>query len=131
MPPLALGKSSVPVANSIAAERAKHAGDSSCLRLKQTQAQSSMQEWYCAQPTSAPSTWCKRTSLLKKLHAMPAGAPGTADKAGSPERVARQLSQMIETYQPDELILTGQIHDHAARVKSFEIAAQALAEIAA
>ena len=38
---------------------------------------------------------------------------------------------MIETYQPDELILTGQIHDHAARVKSFEIAAQALAEIAA
>ncbi|MCP3882395.1 MAG: alkane 1-monooxygenase, partial [Sulfitobacter sp.] len=50
---------------------------------------------------------------------------------GSPERVARQLSQMIETYQPDELILTGQIHDHAARVKSFEIAAQALAEIAA
>ena len=50
---------------------------------------------------------------------------------GSSERVARQLSQMIETYQPDELILTGQIHDHAARVKSFEIAAQALAEIAA
>ena len=50
---------------------------------------------------------------------------------GSPESVARQLSQMIETYQPDELILTGQIHDHAARVKSFEIAAQSLAEIAA
>jgi len=67
----------------------KHAGDPSCLRLKQTQAQSSMQEWYCAQPSSAQSTWCKRTSLLKKLHAMPAGAPGTADaKAVSPERAA-------------------------------------------
>lgn len=46
---------------------------------------------------------------------------------GSPESVERQLSQMIERYQPDELILTGQIHDHAARLKSFEIAAKILA----
>ena len=29
---------------------------------------------------------------------------------------------------PDELILTGQIHDHAARLRSFEIAAEVLAE---
>ena len=31
---------------------------------------------------------------------------------------------------PDELILTGQIHDHAARLRSFEIAAEAMADIA-
>jgi hypothetical protein len=36
---------------------------------------------------------------------------------------------MIERYQPDEMIMTGQIHDHAARVKSFEIAADVLSEL--
>ena len=40
--------------------------------------------------------------------------------------VLAQLQGLIETYQPDEIILTGQIHGHVARVKSFEIAAAAL-----
>jgi hypothetical protein len=34
-------------------------------------------------------------------------------------------------YKPDELILTGQIHDHTARVKSFRIAAEVLADLGA
>lgn len=45
---------------------------------------------------------------------------------GSPETVQRELGGIIEKYQPDELILTGMIHDHTARVRSFEIAAEAL-----
>ncbi|MDU8926954.1 LLM class flavin-dependent oxidoreductase [Alisedimentitalea sp. MJ-SS2] len=45
---------------------------------------------------------------------------------GAPDTVRAQLAAMIERYQPDELILTGQIHDHAARLKSFEIAADIL-----
>lgn len=45
---------------------------------------------------------------------------------GAPERVAARLAALIETYAPDEVILTGQIHDHAARLRSFEIAADAL-----
>ena len=49
---------------------------------------------------------------------------------GSPDSVRAQLAAMIERYQPDEMILTGQIHDHAARVKSFEIAADVLSELA-
>jgi luciferase family oxidoreductase group 1 len=48
---------------------------------------------------------------------------------GSPESVQRDLSAMITAYQPDELILTGQIHDHTARVRSFEIAAKAMRDI--
>jgi luciferase family oxidoreductase group 1 len=48
---------------------------------------------------------------------------------GSPDSVRTQLAAMIERYQPDEMILTGQIHDHAARVKSFEIAADVLADL--
>lgn len=45
---------------------------------------------------------------------------------GSPATVKQQLQTIIETYQPDELIVTGTIHDHAARVRSFEIVADAL-----
>lgn len=48
---------------------------------------------------------------------------------GSPSSVKDQLRQLLETYRPDELMLTGMIHDHASRVKSFEIAAEALTEL--
>ncbi|MFD1196337.1 LLM class flavin-dependent oxidoreductase [Seohaeicola saemankumensis] len=48
---------------------------------------------------------------------------------GSPETVHRGLTQIVARYRPDELMVTGMIHDHAARVKSFDIAAQALAQI--
>jgi len=44
--------------------------------------------------------------------------------------VRRQLAELIAKYQPDELILTGQIHDHAARKRSFTIAAEALQDVA-
>jgi len=43
---------------------------------------------------------------------------------GSPEIVRRGLGAVIEATNADELILTGQIFDHAARLRSFEIAAQ-------
>jgi luciferase family oxidoreductase group 1 len=49
---------------------------------------------------------------------------------GSPETVRRQLAELVAKYQPDELILTGQIHDHTARKLSFKIAAEALGDIA-
>jgi luciferase family oxidoreductase group 1 len=48
---------------------------------------------------------------------------------GSPDTVRKHLQSLIDVYQPDEMILTGQIHDHEARVKSFEIAANVLNEI--
>ncbi|WP_322865843.1 LLM class flavin-dependent oxidoreductase [Aquicoccus sp. G2-2] len=45
---------------------------------------------------------------------------------GTPEQVRAQLAALIERYQPDELILSGQIHDPKARLTSFEIAADAV-----
>jgi luciferase family oxidoreductase group 1 len=48
---------------------------------------------------------------------------------GAPDTVRAQLSDLIDTYKPDEMIFTGQIHDHAARVKSFEIAVAALKDL--
>lgn len=45
---------------------------------------------------------------------------------GSPETVSAQLRAIIDAFQPDELLITGMIHDHAARIRSFEIAAKVL-----
>jgi len=49
---------------------------------------------------------------------------------GSAATVRAQLQEMITRYQPDEMILTGQIHDHAARLRSFEIAAGIMGDLA-
>lgn len=48
---------------------------------------------------------------------------------GSPDSVRAKLDEFIARYEPDELILTGQIHDHAARLRSFEIAADVLGSL--
>lgn len=48
---------------------------------------------------------------------------------GSPDKVEAELSALIERHRPDEVILTGQIHDHSARLRSFEIAAEAMQAI--
>jgi luciferase family oxidoreductase group 1 len=51
--------------------------------------------------------------------------------AGSPSTVKAQLSAIIEKYRPDELLVTGMIHDHAARVRSFEIVGDVLTQLIA
>ena len=48
---------------------------------------------------------------------------------GSPASVRTQLAALIARHRPDELILTSQTHDHAARLRSFEIAAEVLEEM--
>lgn len=48
---------------------------------------------------------------------------------GSAATVQTQLRSLIDTFQPDELIVTGMLHDHAARVRSFEIVASVLSDL--
>lgn len=50
---------------------------------------------------------------------------------GSPASVRRRLESVIAETGADEIIVTGQIHDHAARLRSFEIVAQARDDLAA
>ena len=40
--------------------------------------------------------------------------------------IRRELGALIERYGPDEVMITGMIHDHAARLKSITIAAEVL-----
>ena len=48
---------------------------------------------------------------------------------GAPETVKARLKELIARYQPDEVILNGQIHDHLSRLNSFQIAAWAMTEL--
>jgi luciferase family oxidoreductase group 1 len=51
--------------------------------------------------------------------------------AGSPETVRRGLQAFIDRTGADELMITSQIYDHAARLRSYEIAAEARDALAA
>lgn len=48
---------------------------------------------------------------------------------GGPATIRRELAAFLTRYRPDEVILTGQIHDPAARLRSFEIAAAAMRDL--
>ncbi len=48
---------------------------------------------------------------------------------GSPTKIRQELAALIERYAPDEVILTSQIHDHAARKHSIGIAAEVMADL--
>jgi luciferase family oxidoreductase group 1 len=49
----------------------------------------------------------------------------SASVVGSPETVRRGLAAFIGRYAPDEVIVTAQIHDHAARLESFRLTMEA------
>lgn len=75
----------------------------------------------------------KLPAPVEDLHSVvPRAAMPALDEAlrisavGDRGAVAAQLRDLIDTYRPDEVILTGQIHDHAARKRSFAIAAEVL-----
>ena len=48
---------------------------------------------------------------------------------GAPETVREGLQHLVEQTGADELMLTAMIHDHKARLRSFELAAQVCARL--
>ncbi|MFM7443166.1 MAG: alkane 1-monooxygenase, partial [Tabrizicola sp.] len=48
---------------------------------------------------------------------------------GSPATVRQQLIALIARHQPDEVMITGMMHDHTARVRSLKIAASILSDL--
>jgi luciferase family oxidoreductase group 1 len=48
---------------------------------------------------------------------------------GSAATIEERLRAIIDTHRPDELLVTGMIHDATARIRSFEIAAGVLAKL--
>ena len=52
----------------------------------------------------------------------------SASAIGSPETARRQLTEFVERTKPDELIVTAQVYDHQARLKSFELLMQSVSQ---
>jgi luciferase family oxidoreductase group 1 len=48
---------------------------------------------------------------------------------GAPKAIERRLGEILDDTKADEVILTGQIYDHQARLRSFEIAATILRQM--
>jgi alkanesulfonate monooxygenase SsuD/methylene tetrahydromethanopterin reductase-like flavin-dependent oxidoreductase (luciferase family) len=45
---------------------------------------------------------------------------------GAPDTVGRGIAAFVARYRPDELMLTANVFDHGARLRSFELAAAVL-----
>jgi len=50
---------------------------------------------------------------------------------GAPATLRGRFDAILDRYQPDELMVTGAVHDPAARIRSFEIAAEVLSGLRA
>ena len=107
----------------------------------------------CAAETDAEATYLRSSQLLAFAR-LRTGRPGklprpthdveleipphvmaqvrqalSCSATGSAATIKKGLGALVETYQPDELMVTGMIHDHTARIRSFEIAAAVLTEL--
>lgn len=71
-------------------------------------------------PTDDPAARIRPHVMEQARHMLSCSA------TGSPAAIRAQLGAIIDRYRPDELMVTGMIHDHAARVRSFDIAADVL-----
>jgi alkanesulfonate monooxygenase SsuD/methylene tetrahydromethanopterin reductase-like flavin-dependent oxidoreductase (luciferase family) len=45
---------------------------------------------------------------------------------GSPETARRRIEEFVERTKADELIVTGQVYDHRARIRSYELLMEAV-----
>ena len=54
----------------------------------------------------------------------------SASAIGSPERAGRQLKEFIDRTRPDELMVTAQVYDHGARLRSYELLMERVSRLA-
>jgi alkanesulfonate monooxygenase SsuD/methylene tetrahydromethanopterin reductase-like flavin-dependent oxidoreductase (luciferase family) len=100
-----------------------------------TYLRSSMQQAFANLRTGRPGPLPRPRHDLAGV--IPAALQPALDQAlactatGGPATVRAQIGRLIETFRPDEVIVTGQIHDHGARLNSFRIAAEALQALGA
>jgi luciferase family oxidoreductase group 1 len=95
--------------------------------------QSSMQQAFARLRSGQPGPLPRPVDDIDEV--LEPGARAMVDEAlrvsvvGGPDRVRVGLERLVDRYRPDEVILTGQIHDHASRVRSFTLAAEAMQAI--
>jgi luciferase family oxidoreductase group 1 len=78
-------------------------------------------------PTALPPPVAGYRHSLPPAHGTMLDQLLSCSAIGSPETVARALDAFVQRTGADELMITCQIYDHAARLRSFEIAAASMA----
>jgi luciferase family oxidoreductase group 1 len=53
----------------------------------------------------------------------------SASAIGSPETARRQLAEFVDRTKPDELMVTAQVYDHQARLRSYELLMEAVSQL--
>ena len=74
-------------------------------------------------PVNDISAVLDRATLARVNHSLRCGA------TGGPGKIQQELSELINTHKPDEIIINSPIHSHEARLKSYAIAAEAINKI--
>lgn len=91
---------------------------------------SSMQQAFAnlrsGQPGPLPRPVADVATRIDPLARRMVDAALACSAVGSADSVRKQIAGFLDRFAPEEVILTGQIHDHAARLRSFEIAAEVL-----
>jgi luciferase family oxidoreductase group 1 len=75
-------------------------------------------------PTEVPPPVASMDSLWNPAERQHVERMTRVSAIGSPETVRRRLQEILDETNADELMLTAQIYDHAARLRSFEFAAE-------
>ncbi|MCU9836900.1 LLM class flavin-dependent oxidoreductase [Ruegeria sp. WL0004] len=96
--------------------------DAEGVRLRTTM-QQAFARLRMGRPGKLPAPVDDITAHLDRATLAGVNAALSISAVGNAGTVRADLTRIIDRYQPDEVILTGQIHDHAARKRSFEIAA--------
>ena len=105
--------------------------DTTALRLS-TSMQQSFANLRRGQPGKLPRPVDSIDTILNPAEQAMVNEAMRVSVIGTPERIRDGLARLIGKYAPDELILNSAIHDHTARLRSFEITAaqmQALAVV--
>lgn len=104
------------------------ADDATGQRLK-TSMQQGFANLRSGRPGPLPTPVSRIEDILDPMTLRMVNQALSCSAVGSPETVEQELRALLARYRPDEVILTGQIHDHTARLGSFEIAAEILTRI--
>jgi len=93
------------------------------LRTSQIQAFANLRS---GRPGKLPKPGVEAVAKIAPAFRENAEAALSVSAVGARDRLRADFDRLIDRYQPDELILSGPIWDHAARKRSFEIAAEVL-----
>jgi luciferase family oxidoreductase group 1 len=102
--------------------------DAAAQRLRTSQ-QLAFYRLRSGQPGRLPAPVDDVTAHVPPHHLAEVDRALSVSATGAPGTVRARLAEILARHAPDEVMITGMIHDHAARLRSFAIAAEVLNDL--